>query len=101
MSDAALSHYLVVTECDGERDYEIEHPGCPTEEWDTGHEGIPPVLSYLCGVGDLWSGAGTDAVPNIETLPVGRYAVAVHVDHSPATPWNGGEEWDAWIEVVE
>ena len=97
---AALVHYLVVSECDGERDYEIEHPDCPTTEWDPGIGGIP-VLEYRCGVGDLWMAVGRDAVSDIETLAPGRYPVSVHVEHTPSLPTNGGEEWDAWIEVVE
>ena len=97
---AANDHWLVVSEFDGERDYEIEHDGCVEHEEPTGVEGIPPFCYYLCGVGELWAAAGHDAVPDIDTIPVGRHPVAVHVEHTPSLPTNGGEEWDAWIEVT-
>lgn len=93
-------HWLVITD-DGERNYEIEHLSeCPTSEWQTGLDGIPPVLCYECGIGSLWEAVGSEGIPDIETLPPGRYLLGIHVEHTPSLPTNGGEEWDAWIEVV-
>lgn len=92
------SHLLIVSECDGERDYEICHPeGCPTEPDD---DFVIGGSFHTCDVGQLWVGAGHDGIPDVEELTPGRYPIRVHVEHTPSLPTNGGEEWDAWIEVV-
>jgi hypothetical protein len=94
-------HWLVVTEFEGERDYEIEHDGCPTEEWETGLDGVLPVVEHSCDVGQVWSAVGRDAVSDIEDITPGRYPISIHVEHYPSLPTNDGEEWDVWLAIAE
>ncbi len=103
-----MTHYLVITEPEpGVREYEIEHDSsCPSEERDFGgtfEEKHEPMTyrDHTCLVGLLVSEIGIDdAVADIAEVPVGRHEVRGVTEHTPSLPTNGGEEWDAWIEVV-
>ncbi len=94
-------HFLVITEVDGEREYEIEHDDCPTEEIASipglGFEGSYEI--YTCAVGVL-ALESTDFKSEEWNLPPGRYEIEARHEYTPSTP-NGPAEWDVWLEVVE
>jgi hypothetical protein len=77
--------------------YEIVHPA------DCAYEDSPEFARhYLCGVGAQWAGAGADSIRDRENLQAGHlYLVWAEVEHTPSLPTNGGEEWDAWLEVAD
>lgn len=95
-------HFLVVSEPEpGVREYEIEHPGCPTHEpHGQPPEGIPLSLAYDCEVGRIADSGIEYVVADIVKLAPGRYPIHAEFSHSPSTV-NGPEEWDAWLEVGE
>lgn len=92
-------HVLVIHE-QGE-DYEIEHdPSCAKiERW----EGVMDYncMTNACAEGLEFCSSEDPSKEGWKHLPAGRYRLIAWVEHSPATPWNGGEEWDLCIHIGE
>ena len=105
-----LKHQLIITAGveDGEewREYDVQHSlDCPSETreisfWLDGESA--KYEDYTCLVGSLLAETGLDAITDSEgvehkDLCPGTYKLVGWTEHYPATPTNGGEEWDAGI----
>ena len=98
-STAQLCHFLVIENEDG--DYFIEHDdACPKEDWLIDPDGRP-IPIHTCAVGTMVHNAGLEALDGWRDLAPGRYEIRFWSQHYPATAWNGGEEWDAGLELVD
>lgn len=97
-SNAGTNHTLIVTQYDddGEFDYELRHPDdCPKHRDD-----LLGGYFHDCDFSGLWVQIGHDSVSDVETLAPGEYPIRICVQHTLSSPYNGGEEWDSWIEVI-
>lgn len=112
--ERVTKHFLVITGEGDEKDFELEHDAaCPKEvvtDTDLGGQGTS-YFEYTCLVGGLVRDMGIDFLEGTparagevdawRSLPPGRYELEGWTQHYPATPMNGGEEWDAGLRLVE
>ena len=91
-------HTLVVWEVDGERDFEIIHPGCDSEWHNTGYKN-DIYERFTCDLEEEIINAGLDSLePDWRKVEPGEYKIRAW--HHTYNDFEYGPQWDGGLEYV-